>query len=379
MCDTPGVLIAEAVFVLAGDFAQLAPVPQVVQKTVQGKAKNKLDPARYAFENAVWKLSNFNCFKLTHNWRQDQGAGDNRLLRLLERLRLASSLQQSSLEDIQALMQDTNVDVDDPDTVVVTCLRRDARMWSEKKLNGPSMVLKEKLHFYGVDRHGVHRYVNNDSNLVDADVEEDDEAKVLYDENNRRKNLFSSISSQAVVQLRVGAKVVSTQKIGSDIMVGTRGVVVGFRAASEYVQDDLNKPVGGTMDFGKSDWQYVQHDRRWPLVRFEVNGDSVLKTVHPQMDTLEDSLGVLLCSRVQLPSVLGYAMTVHRAQGQTLGKVAFMISGVFSYGQIYSALSRVRYFKDLKVMGSLAKKKWLASPSVIEFERSVKWTFIEND
>jgi len=48
-------------------------------------------------------------------------------------------------------------------------------------------------------------------------------------------------------------------------------------------------------------------------------------------------------SRLQFPFKLGYAMTINKAQGQTLNRVGVVLSSnVFSHGQLYVALSRAR-------------------------------------
>ena len=69
----------------------------------------------------------------------------------------------------------------------------------------------------------------------------------------------------------------------------------------------------------------------------------------------------------QLPLRLGYAMTIHRAQGQTLEKVVLESGKIFCYGQLYVALSRVRSMKDLYIKGDLNNVEILASPEVIDF------------
>jgi len=54
-----------------------------------------------------------------------------------------------------------------------------------------------------------------------------------------------------------------------------------------------------------------------------------------------------VASASQYPVKLGWALTVHRAQGTTLGQVHFHPEGVFENGQVYVALSRVRALTDL--------------------------------
>ncbi|MDR0287792.1 MAG: AAA family ATPase [Clostridiales bacterium] len=67
----------------------------------------------------------------------------------------------------------------------------------------------------------------------------------------------------------------------------------------------------------------------------------------------------------QFPFILGYAVTVHRAQGMTLDSMAFNTGeGLFSPGQLYVALSRVRKLDDLTLHVPLRKVDIITSNQV---------------
>ena len=56
----------------------------------------------------------------------------------------------------------------------------------------------------------------------------------------------------------------------------------------------------------------------------------------------------------QFPLSLGYAMTIHRAQGKTLDAVVIDVSrGCFAHGQTYVALSRTRSASDMHIAAPL--------------------------
>ena len=57
----------------------------------------------------------------------------------------------------------------------------------------------------------------------------------------------------------------------------------------------------------------------------------------------------------QFPVLPAYAMTIHKAQGQTLNQVHLELGGrpCFASGQLYTALSRVRNLEDLTLNRSL--------------------------
>jgi hypothetical protein len=58
--------------------------------------------------------------------------------------------------------------------------------------------------------------------------------------------------------------------------------------------------------------------------------------------------------RRQLPLILSFAVTVHKAQGQTLSKVGLYITtAIFTHGQLYTALSRTRGWGNIVVLITL--------------------------
>ena len=70
----------------------------------------------------------------------------------------------------------------------------------------------------------------------------------------------------------------------------------------------------------------------------------------------------------QFPLNLGYAMTIHKAQGKTLDAVIVDISrGAFAHGQTYVALSRTRSAKDMHIAHPLHQNDVIFDPRVIDF------------
>ena len=73
----------------------------------------------------------------------------------------------------------------------------------------------------------------------------------------------------------------------------------------------------------------------------------------------------------QLPMRLAWAITIHKAQGQTLERAIVDIrGGVFSDGQLYVALSRVRSMEGLVLRRTVLPKDIQVAPSLRRFLRS---------
>ena len=74
----------------------------------------------------------------------------------------------------------------------------------------------------------------------------------------------------------------------------------------------------------------------------------------------------------QFPLNLGYAMTIHRAQGKTLDAVVVDISrGAFAHGQTYVALSRTRNATDMHVATPLRPRDVIFDSRVTDFVNSL--------
>ena len=72
----------------------------------------------------------------------------------------------------------------------------------------------------------------------------------------------------------------------------------------------------------------------------------------------------------QFPLALGYAMTIHKAQGKTLDSVIVDISrGAFEHGQTYVALSRTRAATDMHIARPLSPRDVIFDSRVLEFVR----------
>ena len=55
-----------------------------------------------------------------------------------------------------------------------------------------------------------------------------------------------------------------------------------------------------------------------------------------------------------------YAVTVHKAQGQTLNRVGlFITTPMFTHGQLYTALSRSRCWENIAVLSMLPDRNHL--------------------
>ena len=125
------------------------------------------------------------------------------------------------------------------------------------------------------------------------------------------------------LRLKVGAKVMFTKNDEEGRWVnGSLGIVTHLEKDAILVK---------VLD---RDEEFRVDVVQWGTFRYEVDG----KKVKPK------NTG----SYRQYPLMLAWAVTIHKAQGKTLGKIFVdMGTGAFAAGQVYVALSRVRSLDDI--------------------------------
>ena len=74
----------------------------------------------------------------------------------------------------------------------------------------------------------------------------------------------------------------------------------------------------------------------------------------------------------QFPLRLGWAITVHKSQGQTLDEVNIADDRFFVEGQLYVALSRCRSEQGLHILGQLHKSDLLVNEDFLSFDANIR-------
>lgn len=167
--------------------------------------------------------------------------------------------------------------------------------------------------------------------------------------NGELAGTFQEKDTPAPMQLTLkqGALVVFV-KNGDKWHNGSMGVVEQLRA-NEIIVQLLNK----SRDI------VVVKPEKWQKIEY----------VRDENDRLQE---VEVGSFKQFPLNLGYAMTIHKAQGKTLDAVVVDISrGAFAHGQTYVALSRTRNASDMHIAHPLHQNDVIFDVRVIDFLDSI--------
>lgn len=151
------------------------------------------------------------------------------------------------------------------------------------------------------------------------------------------------VPAPLALELKVGALVVFV-KNGDKWHNGSMGLVRSLSAREITVQ--LLSDSRDTVSVKPDKWEKIEYTR---------DGNDRL---------IENEIGAYK----QFPLTLGYAMTIHRAQGKTLDAVVVDISrGAFAHGQTYVALSRTRRSTDMHIATPLRPRDVIFDERVLEF------------
>ena len=196
--------------------------------------------------------------------------------------------------------------------------------------------------------------------------------------------LDQDLPAKSLLELRAGAQVMFVKNLPKvNVVNGTMGVVEAFHtehewdahAEAHYRQKGtaeaapgrlgVGGPLGDLSESGFGGWASRPMPStpaadagppRYPVVRvLDEDNAAVFLLCRVESFTVEERTSVsgppLTATRVQVPLVLAWAISVHKSQALTLGPTIAHLKGVFAEGQTYVALSRVRTSHDIQIRG----------------------------
>jgi ATP-dependent DNA helicase PIF1 len=159
------------------------------------------------------------------------------------------------------------------------------------------------------------------------------------------------LPAPANLEVKVGAQVMFTKNDDRKRWVnGTIGRVVELGAHSVKVALDCASSCE-TFEVEPVIWEQYRY-------RYDEATDRIEREVVGQY--------------TQLPLMLAWAVTIHKAQGKTLDRIFVDLGrGAFSPGQVYVALSRVRALKDIRLARPIRSNEVTCDPAVASFYRQL--------
>ena len=147
--------------------------------------------------------------------------------------------------------------------------------------------------------------------------------------------------------LKPGAQVMFTKNDGNKRWVnGTIGKIVSLNART--VKVEIERPdLSETLEVEPVTWEHYKYE-------YDQTEDRIVAKV--------------VGCYTQLPLMLAWAVTIHKAQGKTLDRIYVDLGhGAFASGQVYVALSRVRSLKDFRLARPIREEEVRCDPNVIRF------------
>ncbi|KAJ5497090.1 DNA helicase PIF1 ATP-dependent [Penicillium fimorum] len=324
--------------VVTGDFFQLPPVPDGSNRE-----------AKFAFAAASWTTCIQHTILLTNIFRQR----DPEFANMLNEMRLGK-ITPSTIEAFRRLSRPLDV----KDQIEATEL-----FPTRAEVDGANSARMGRL------SGEVLRF-----NAVDSGTIQDPQ---------HRDRLLSNCMAPPMIQLKKGAQVMLIKNMEDSLVNGSIGKVVAFMSEDyfdSYKENDKNFADDATASDDERAHRArkklkpmgykegpASMARKWPLVSFlQPDGSERHLLCQPETWKIELPNGEVQAQRQQVPLILAWALSIHKAQGQTLQRVKVDLGRVFEKGQAYVALSRAVSQEGLQVT-RFEPRKVMVHPKVVDF------------
>ena len=313
--------------ILVGDFFQLAPV--VKSEPELDYLKHELGGI-YAFQTKLWQQANFQNIYLQEIHRQKD---DETFMAILNDLRNGElterNLELDSLDEpVNAIEALTHLCVGRPvlkkEAIYLCTTNREADTRNQAKLN----EIRKEVHVFRAVVQG--------------------------------KFPRTDYPTPEMLSLKIGARVMTlTNKRTPDgdieYVNGDLGYIEAFEDCDEpTVRVHLDR--GSTVSIQRAEWNKYEY----VLETDAKTGKAVIR---------QHEIGTF----VQMPLKLAYAITIHKSQGLSLDFVEVKLgNGCFATGQLYTALSRCRSIKNLRIDRKVHSEDAITDQAVIDFYRSIE-------
>jgi len=190
----------------------------------------------------------------------------------------------------------------------------------------------------------------------------------------QRTKLLANCMAPSSISLKKGAQVMLIKNIDDTLVNGSVGKVIAFmdeKTFDIYHEDEDEFQAVETMDLDDEEMTksrkklkaMINKDlagdtsQKWPLIRFAIaDGSSRDLLCQRESWKIELPNGEVQASRSQIPLILAWALSIHKAQGQTLDRVKVDLGKIFEKGQAYVALSRATCQEGLQITRFNPKK-----------------------
>ncbi|KAL6708573.1 DNA helicase [Coniothyrium glycines] len=300
--------------VITGDFFQLPPVPESGRQ------------AKFAFDACTWTTSIEHTIGLHHVFRQKDPVFANMLNEMRE-----GRLSQDSIARFRTLSRDLPKSTEDIEATELFPTRPEVDRANESRMK----------HLEGRE------YMFDARDGGTAPTKE------------QRDRLLQHCMVPERLTLKKGAQVMLVKNMDDTLVNGSLGKVTMFM--TEQMFNSYKEDEEAFLKSGPSEEETKQMEMReklgvstqqiYPIVRFAI-ADGTTRDLLCKREEWKVELpnGEVQASRSQIPLILAWALSIHKAQGQTLERVRVDLGRVFEKGQAYVALSRATSMAGLQIL-----------------------------
>ena len=313
------------------------------------------DADKWAFQSDIWDNAEFDHIELRQVYRQK---GDTRFIEMLHRLRLGLL----TLKDVELLADSSRPLQNMEKAVRLYPTRAEVSEYNSRKL----LELATPPH--GFTAQDGFRW-NRKAHPHLAHYSQQSSDGILAG--------LKSYSFEPFLCLKKGMPVILLRNldISKGLINGSQGIITGFKPVS--AADILGRCKYRFDDLDYVDWfcrsqfvEYAKSGRLSHVPEVEFEGAKTSKTrqiiwptislqvfqVVPPHGRDKETVKKIdqnpsIITRVQIPLIAGWAVSIHRSQGLTLNRAIVNLTKIFEEGQAYVALSRVKSLDGLGVEG----------------------------
>jgi ATP-dependent DNA helicase PIF1 len=340
--------------VVTGDFFQLPPVPEGSNRE-----------AKFAFAAATWTTCIQHTILLTNVFRQK----DPEFAEMLNEMRLGK-ISPRTIDAFRKLSRPLDFH-DSLEATELYVIHFDISITQLTINRFPTRAEVEGANSARMGRLSGEMMIYN---AVDSGTIQDPQ---------HREKLLSNCMAPPLIQLKKGAQVMLIKNMEESLVNGSIGRVVAFMS-EEYFDSYRENDKDFAEDATASDEERAMRakkklkpmgykegpastTRKWPLVCFmQPDGSERHLLCQPETWKIELPNGEVQAQRQQVPLILAWALSIHKAQGQTLQRVKVDLGRVFEKGQAYVALSRATSQEGLQVT-RFEPRKVMVHPRVVDF------------
>ena len=167
----------------------------------------------------------------------------------------------------------------------------------------------------------------------------------------------STYPVQKTLKLKKGALVVFNKNDTEKRWVnGSMGIIESIEPNRLYVKLLSN------------DETVIVERETWENKEYDTEEKEVFNKDTQEWEVKEEIVENITGEFIQFPVQLGYAMTIHKAQGKTLDKVNIDLDrGAFAHGQLYVALSRTRNKDDMNIISEITARDVIFDKRIQDF------------